>query len=166
MKISGNIKENKFKCYNEARSIAKNKRQVLLKQKVCSWPFWATKFLVFAIFFVLGFILVLNDYLFLANIVILGDILYLALNLLRVILSLTIRDDDIVLTFNKEGIIDESYMGIKMIFKWEKIKAIVFGEYSITILTDTPYYFFLDIKNKKKVLEVLNKYSKDILIVK
>ena len=66
---------------------------------------------------------------------------------------------DNTVTFSKEGMIDESFYGIKMTFKWEKVLAVVIKKYTITILTDTPAYFYFNITEKNNILKALEKYQ-------
>ena len=63
------------------------------------------------------------------------------------------------IVIDKNGITDESYHGIKMIFKWEKIIGIVISKYTVTILTDTPVYFYFNISKKDDVISAIEKYG-------
>lgn len=67
---------------------------------------------------------------------------------------------------DENGITDESYYGIKMILKWEKITGVVIGKHTITILTDTPVYFYFDIAKKEDVIKAIDKYGNKDLIIK
>ena len=52
-----------------------------------------------------------------------------------------------------------------MIFSFDKIKCIVVGKYTVTILTDTPVYFYFDISKKEDIIEAIEKYGdKDKII--
>ena len=66
---------------------------------------------------------------------------------------------------DKNGITDESYYGIKMIFSFDKINAIVVGKYTVTILTDTPCYFYFDVKEKENIIKAIEKYNKEVRII-
>ena len=66
---------------------------------------------------------------------------------------------------DKNGITDESYYGIKMIFNWSKIKGVVIGKRAITILTDTHIYFYFDISKKSEVIKAIEKYGNSDLII-
>ena len=55
------------------------------------------------------------------------------------------------------GITNDSFQNIKMIFSWDKIKMMIVKKYSITILTDTSCYFFFDISKKDEIEKALFK---------
>ncbi len=164
MKIEANI-TNVFKCFNEARRIAKNKKRIIKTEKLSLKTYWVSKLIILGSYLFLALLLIFNGCIMGANIIIFLIIIYWLGSFFRVIISFKMRKKALVLVFNKEGITDESYLGIKMVFKWEKIQAVVFGTYSITILTDTPYYLFLGIKAKNKVVDALNKYNKEVLVI-
>lgn len=63
------------------------------------------------------------------------------------------------IVIDKNGITDKSYHGIKMIFKWEKIIGVVISKYTVTILTDTPVYFYFNISKKDDVISAIEKYG-------
>lgn len=63
------------------------------------------------------------------------------------------------IVIDKNGITDESYHGIKMIFEWEKIIGVVISKYTVTILTDTPVYFYFNISKKDDVISAIEKYG-------
>ena len=46
-----------------------------------------------------------------------------------------------------------------MIFSWDKIKGFVVGKYTVTILTDTPIYFYFNISKKDEILKAIEKYE-------
>ena len=52
-----------------------------------------------------------------------------------------------------------------MVFNWNKIKGIVLGTYSITILTDTPYYFTFSIDSKEAIIRALVEYGYEDKII-
>ena len=60
---------------------------------------------------------------------------------------------------DKEGITNFSFYNIKMVFNWDKIKAIVVKKNSVTILTDTPIYLYFD-KELPKTLQTLQSQKK------
>ena len=60
---------------------------------------------------------------------------------------------------DKTGLTDESFYNIKMIFKWDKILAIVVGQETVTFLTDTPVYFYFNISEKEKIMKAIKKYG-------
>ena len=70
-----------------------------------------------------------------------------------------------VVKIDKNGITDESYYGIKMVFSWDKISALVVGKHTVTVLTDSPIYFYFNISEKDEVLKAIDKYEeKDKLV--
>jgi len=69
------------------------------------------------------------------------------------------------ITIDERGILDESFYGIKMLFKWNKIVAVIVGKHSIVILTDTPIYFFFSKRDSKKIIKIIERYHKKIMII-
>ena len=57
-------------------------------------------------------------------------------------------------------------MGIKMTFNWDKVLGVVIGKYTVTILTDTPCYFYFKIDDKRKIIKVLEKYGEEDKIIR
>ncbi len=68
-------------------------------------------------------------------------------------------------TIDERGIIDESYYGIKMLFKWNKIASVVIGKHSVVILTDTPVYFFFNRRDSKKIIKTIERYHRKTMII-
>lgn len=71
-----------------------------------------------------------------------------------------------MILIDKDGITDESYYGIKMMFKWEKITGIVIGKHTVTVLTDTPVYFYFEISKKDDIIKAVEEYGNKNLIIK
>lgn len=166
MKIGSFMTKNMYKCYSEARGIAQNKRLVLRKKKAKTFTFLTTS--------------IINTILLL--IILLCVVLYFNLSFLLLFLSLV----PLVLShiyiffylrkikkrrkifyniFDKDGIHDDSFHGIKMLFTWKKVKAVVIGKYSIVILTDTPCYFYYGMDVKNDIIEAVELYSRKNKII-
>lgn len=173
MKIDTNFLTNFFTCFDEARGIAIHKRKVLKDKSSKTLSFMQSKLINFIILMVLSILINLLscfDY----CLVILSYITYIVAYtyIIQALISLICiynfkkkRQFKNTIVINKEGIIDESFYGIKMIFSFDKIKGIVVGKRSITILTDTPVYFYFDISKKDEVINAIEKYGdKDKII--
>ena len=67
---------------------------------------------------------------------------------------------------DEEGISNFSYYNIKMVFNWDKIKAVVVKKNSVTVLTDTPLYLYFDKKKENRIIKEIKKYKPEITIIK
>lgn len=168
MRIESNLSNNFFALFDESLSIAKNKRRILKKNKVNKLSYFQFVLLVYIILVILSFIIMFTNLYYLSFIPMFIATIYLVLSLVRVYIIYSNKKEDNFISsviMNKNGITDESYYGIKMIFNWNKIKAIVIKKYAITILTDTPVYFVFDKSVKDDIIKIVNKYNKDISII-
>ena len=82
-------------------------------------------------------------------------------------LERTIRGNSIngETSITKNGIVNNTYKNIEMHFSWDLIDAVVVKKYSVTILTNTACYFFFDISQKDKIVDLLKKYKHEDLLV-
>ena len=164
--------KNYFKCYDEARGVAMNKKYILKNKKLNLFSYTDYMYLIFGILFFLSIIFILSkdfDIFMLGILLMIVDILFL----FGVFISTYImynfcrkRKMPLKVLIDKNGITNSSYYDIKMIFKWEKILGIVVKKNSITILTDTPIYFYFDKSCEKKLIKEIKKYKKDITIIR
>ena len=166
MKINSGSPNNLYSCYNEARGVAQNKNYVLRKKKAKTWTFLQTSIInTFLIAIILLCIISYCDlsywYLLLCFVPIVFNHIYLFFYL-RKIKRYQKRFFNI---FDEDGIHDESFYGIKMLFTWKKIQAIVIGRKSIVVLTDTPCYFYYGIDKKHDILDAIEMYSKKKKII-
>ena len=173
MKIDTNISKSFFSCFDEARGVALNKRKILKNKKSKTFSFMQGKLITFIILLILSILLYLFscfDYClimfsYITYIVAYVYIIHALISLICIYSFRKKRQFKNTIVINKEGIIDESFYGIKMIFSFDKIKGIVIGKRSITILTDTPVYFYFAISKKDEVINAIEKYGdKDKII--
>ena len=173
MKIESDVSKNYFLRFNEARGIALHQKKVLKEKKSKVLSYIPSKLLVFILCLVIGILVIylcqFNFYLCTVGFwIILFAIFYLFAALATLISSYYFRKNrkfNNINLIDKEGIYDESFYGIRMLFKWDKIKGVVVGKYSVVILTDTPVYFYFDISKKEEILKCVRKYGNKNLII-
>lgn len=173
MKIESDVSKNYFLRFNEARGIVLHQKVVLKEKKSKVLSYIPSKLLMFCLFLVIGILVIylcqFNFYLFTVGFwIILFGVFYLLAALAAIISSYYFRKNRNFRNTNlidKVGIYDESFYGIRMLFKWDKIKGVVVGKYSVVILTDTPVYFYFDISKKEDILKCVHKYGKKDLII-
>ncbi len=172
MKIESNVHKNFWLILNEARGVAIHKRKIIKKGK-CSHINYFEEVLI--IFFLLLLLAVATTFfpIFAINVygifVLILAFLYLIINISFFLITYSYREKQHFKSFvllTKEGLVDESYHQIKMLFKWDLIQAIVIKKYSITILTKTPCYFYFGKESEKDILKALKKYHQKILVIK
>ena len=173
MKIETNISNNYLLCFSEARGIAMNKKRILNSKKNKYLTFFECKFIITIILCIISiFFTILSKkytYLVLLSIVtLIITTIYIFITLVIICRTYIFRkshgfNNEILI--DKDGITDTSFRGIKMIFSWKKITGIVIGKYTVTILTDTPCYFYFDISNKDKIIKAIEKYGEKKQII-
>lgn len=173
MKIKYDMSNKYNKCYDEALGVATHKKEVLNGKKVHNYTSYGCMYLIaiilviiadsifycFTDLYLISYILTIFSIILVLLIVIYFVMYYVRRNISRN------RKRSGYLDISDEGITDESFMGIKMIFHWEKIQVVVVGKDSLTILTDTPVYFFLDNSVKDEVINNFKKYKSDISVI-
>ena len=171
MKISCNLSKKYFECFDEAKGVALHKRKILKSKSASCLSYMQEVFLIFLVIeficFLLSFIGESRACLF-VYFLLTVDIIFFLFRIIRVFVGILLRkkqDFKGSIIIDENGITNTSYYKIKMVFSWPKIKAIVIKKYTVTILTDTPCYFYFDIAKKKKILEAVNKYHKNTLIL-
>jgi len=173
MKIKYDMSNRYNVCYNESLGVATHKREVLNGKKVHNYTSYGCMYLIAIIlviiadsmFYYFTDLYVVSCALTIFSIIlVLLIIVYFMLYYIRRNMS-RCRKRSGYLDISDEGITDESFMGIKMIFHWEKIHAVVVGKEALIILTDTPVYFFLDNSIKDEVINNFKKYKSDISII-
>lgn len=175
MKIKYDMSKNYLKCYNEALGVATHKKKIFKNHnsKTHTYTYYGWLYLGIVILIILinyisyitvgyGWINHIMSYLDL--LILLAIIIYFILFGIRCYYS-RCRLEKGTFCFDEEGIKNDSYMGIEMLFRWNKIKYIVVKKYSITILTDTPVFFFMNIETKEELIKGIQKYKKDIEVI-
>lgn len=169
MKIKSDISKNFLSIYDEARGVAQNRHKILKKQKVNNVTYLERVLFIFCVILLIG-IYDIKLCLPVGYLLILAGTIYLVIEILRTYYNYIFRKNrefksEIII--NEQGIIDvSSFENVEILFKWETIKAIVIRKYSLTILTNSPVYFYFDIKDKNKISKAIKKYKKDIVIIK
>lgn len=174
--INYNFQNNFIPCYNESFGIATHRNKYFKnpRSKIHSYTYygfiylWLTiiyNLLVLILYKIIGynsFICILCCLMHIINFLI---ILYFIFYLVRLILSKRrkLKGSFII---DKNGLIDSTFKGIKIIFEWSKIKLVIIGNNSITILTDTPIFFFVNKELESILVPALKKYKKNLLIIK
>lgn len=164
MKIETKLNNNFFKIYDEARSVATHRKEIIKSQKANKLSYSEEVLLVFATIILISMILKTYK----IELIIL-DILYLIINIVRFISSYKFRKKQ---NFKNKIVIDEkgitdisSFKNVEILFKWDKIKAAVIKKNSLTILMDSNIYFYFDIKEKDTIIKEIKKYKKDMPII-
>ncbi len=170
VKITCDPKENFFECTSEAVAVSKHKKSILKKKKKNLFNAMEESLLIFALALFVVFLLILflkNNAYFYASIVFLIGLCYLTGRIVSITNLYYVKkvSGKKTIILNEEGLTDQSYYDIQMNFSWNKIKAVVVHKYSVTILTDTPCYFYFPISQKKKIISTIKKYHKNTLIL-
>lgn len=175
MRIKYDMNDNYFKCYNESQGIIAKRSDIIKNPKIKLHGYIERGFIhLFLIFIILIFFAV-TTYIITENVdfnllykissVLLGLIfLYFGIFLI----SYSFENKKIhsgELEVDAEGIKDYSDTGMVIGFSWNNIKAIVIKKHTITILTDSQIYIFMDIEYKDRLLLAIERYNKDLLII-
>ncbi len=177
MKIETDLSNNYFACFDEARGIAFHKRKILKRRKYEGYSYMYSRLILFIWILILGVIFAFIcsksnlccKLWFFIPFIFVCDIAYLIITLINVFSLYHVRRKNNFknnIKIDKNGITDESFYGIKMLFKWKMIKAVVIGKYTITVLTDTPVYFYFSNEDKHKIIEAVDKYANVDLIIR
>lgn len=172
MKISTNMKKNYFDCYNEAKGFAVNKKYIIKRRKKNLFSYIERTLLIYLFLFVINicinaFINPWKGYIpiFIISLFEIIYLIYIIVNYVRTSNYKGKQKYINTINIDENGITDESYYGIQMLFKWNKIKAIVVGTYTVTILTDTPVYFYFSKEKKESIISAIKKYDNENKII-
>ena len=173
IKIDTDLSNNFFNIYNEARGIAKYKKKILDIGMNVSISYINKMFINFIVIFILCIIILLQHYsMFLVNyayIIIILDMAFFLVSFLRILLNYIYRKKDKFIStvlLNKRGIVDmSSFKDTEILFKWNRVEGIVVGYYSVVILLDGNIYLYFNKKDKKKIIEGVKKFKKNILVI-
>lgn len=175
MKIKYDMSKNYLKCYNEALGVATHKKKMMKNHhsKTHTYTYYGGVYLLMVILIIVinyvSYITVgygwMNHIMsYFGLLILLTIIIYFILFGIRYYYS-RCRLEKGTFVFDEEGIKNNSYLGIEMLFRWNKIKYIVVKKHSITILTDTPVFFFMNIETKDELIKGIQKYKKDIEVI-
>ena len=172
MKIKSDLSINFFTIYGEARGIARNKKRIIRTKKKKYINYYLELLIKMLSLLIVGYfffyskdqLISLLAFIFLVGVLVVYLIKFLAI---ISIYEYKYKHNFInTITINERGILDESFYGIKMLFKWSKITGVVVGNKSVVILTDTPIYFYFNKKDARKILKTINEYHKNTLVIK
>ena len=168
MEITSNLKNNLFKCFNEARGVAINRHKILKTKKLNKLNYYEFILLMLIFTMIISTILLINNFL-IASFTLYGLTLFtLILNISTYISMYRYRKKlnfQNTILINEEGITDTSFMGIKMIFNWSKILGLVIKKNTLVILTDTYVYFYFPLESKPQIMSALKKYQKNLPLI-
>lgn len=168
MKIKCDLSKNYFKIYNEAKTASRNKKSILKNHKMPNLSYGMEIIFLSILLLFLSLMFFQNTYLVIGIILLTIDISYVLYLILKYLIIYSMRHKvnfENMIILDKEGLTYSAFYDIKMTFKWSKIKAIVIQKHSLTILTDTPIYFYLNRECLEKVLKVVNEYAPKTLIL-
>lgn len=142
----------------------------ILKKKKCNNLGYIEKLILLALVlfvFAVGLIMTGNIYMdFLARFFCFVIGILIVTIVLRIIMYFTRSRKVFKTIIDEEGITDQSFYGIKMLFSWDKVKAIVINKHSIVVLMDVPMFLYFSLSLEEKITKALNKYDKTSLIIK
>lgn len=69
------------------------------------------------------------------------------------------------LQFSKTGIMDTNEDGIKIGLPWNKINALIVTDKVLCFTSDVSINYILEVDALEKVVEIINKYNKDLTII-
>ena len=171
MKIKSNLSINFFTIYGEAIGIARSKKRILKTKAKLYINFYLELLISFLAFMIIGYYFFYNkDQLIslFAFVFLVATVSVYIIKIMSIVVSYEYRYKSrfiSTITIGERGIIDESFYGIKMLFKWNKIKGIVVGKHCAVILTDTPVYFYFNRRDSKKIIKAIKRYRDNILVI-
>lgn len=174
MQISCDFSKRFFTCLNEARGVVLDKKRILKTKNTKCLSYFERK-LVAVVLLLLCSVLVVQIGNGSFQVFILSILFLLAAALhyiFAILMTLSFYGIKKKAKFKNSVLIDErglsdvSYFGILMLFRWEKIQAVVIKKYTVVILTNTPCYFYFPIAKKKEIVTAMKKYGHEDLIIK
>ncbi len=176
MEIKYDMSKNYWSCHNEAQAIVMMKRKLMKnKEKKIHGLFYSSIWytvgilLSFLVYFV--FKRIKLDPLFLSILLDLCIFLIAFLVLYFVILFFTYfinrysSNHKGILKIDEEGLHDYNDKGKITQIEWNKVQFVAIKKYTVTFVTNTSLVVFVNIENKKDILEALQSYQKDVLII-
>ncbi len=174
VKIDTDVSNNFFDIYNEARGIAMNKSKILKNKRITGMNYISYLFLIFTIVFILNMIFIIqfkDMYLsFFAVLLLVLDIIYFILGLCRIYVNYFFKKKSNFIStvfINRRGITDvSSFDNMELLFLWKRVEGVVVGHYSVVVFLSNHIYLYFNIKDKKKIIDGIKKFKKNILIIK
>lgn len=171
MQITSNLSKHFFHAYSEAKGVALHRSDIIKNKRANAFSYFQLAIMLFFLFFFFSITLLYVGgfcYWFVATVIVFFAFAFLAYTVIRYAATYDYAKKNKfknTLTITEEGITDESFYGIKIFLNWSKVKAIVIKKYTVTILTDTPCYFYFEKAKKDKVVAEIQKHNKNILII-
>ena len=159
-------------CYSESKGVAVHRKNILRTKKSNPLNYYTEIVLASLSILLISFVLTFTHNICLwlfASILAMFDIIFLFVIIFSFLFVYTFRHKQQfknTIILDDDGLTYKTAYNIKVIFPKEKIKALVIKKHSLTILTDTPCYFYFDIQNKEKIMEALKKYKFKTTIIK
>lgn len=172
MNIEYNLNENYFKCYNEAQGVILNRKKIIKNPKKRITTYLGNAGLLcleIIIIFIICLVVDRTGYLTkLAYCMLYFAIFAVFIYLISFYYSYFLekkKNHSGTLKFSSDGITDEALDGTIVTMKWDKIQALVIKKHTLTFITDSQIFFFVNISLKKEILAALKKYNNKLLIV-
>ena len=166
MKLKSRLTKDFYKYFDEARGIAIQKRKVLKNKNSSCLTYTQIQLIVVAIMLTLGLVFMslgkvnYRGYI-IGSVIFILTLAYIAICIVSVVGYYNFRKSCSKkgLVIDENGVTDESFYDIKLTFSWKKILGIVITKNTVTFLTDTPIYFYLDKSSQKDIIEVAERYN-------
>jgi NhaP-type Na+/H+ or K+/H+ antiporter len=172
MKIKSNLSINFFTIYGEAKGIARSKKRIIRTRSKIYLNYYLELFLKLFIFMIIGYYFlyskdqIISLFAFVFLVVVVSITIIKLINVVSVYEYKYKHNFISTITIDERGIIDESFYGIKMLFKWNKILGVVVDKHCAVILTDTPVYFYFNRKDSNKIIKAIERYHKSTIVIK
>ena len=172
MKIKSNLLNNFFTIYGDAKGIARNKKIIAKTKGIIYINYYLELFIRFIALMVIGYYFFYSKNQLISLFAFVFLVVTISLYIVKILSIFIVYEqkykNDFIssVTIDERGIIDESFYGIKMLFKWNKIVGVIVGKHSVVILTDTPIYFFFSKRDSKKIIKTIERYHKNTMIIK
>lgn len=175
MRIKYNVKnKNNFKIFNESMGIALNRKNIIESRKLKYMKYTTISFLELLMTTIfLGLMLILFKYqpsfisttlVFFAMLL----VIYMLVTIVYPLLFVTFitKKDQNELEINENGISFYFEYDECITLGWSHVEALIIGKNTLNFITDDFYYFYLDKKYKKQVIDAINQYNESLLIIK
>lgn len=175
MRIKYNVhNKNRFKTFNDSMGVALNRKNIIESRKLKYMKYTTASIMQVCISFVfLGLMLILLNVQYCLMSVILVWVavlttIFMVLNVLYPLIfaTLFIGREQNELEINEKGISFYFEDDECITLGWTHVKALIIGKYSLNFITDDFYYFYLDKKYRKQVIDAIKEYNESLLIIK
>ena len=175
MKIKYNMNYNYLRCYDEAQGVVIAKDEIIRKPNMKVYNYLEKGIigimlitiiylLTRLLYFVDGSIAIIKT----LNIMTIVSFALLALYFIIFFIGYLAeksKNHAGSLEVDAVGIKDISDNGVIVGFKWDNIKMIVIKKHTINIITDNTIYLCIDVEHLDRLLNAINRYNPDLLII-